>query len=132
MLGMHAEDVVRSFWTAMETNDFFAAAEWLAEDYTLTWPQSGEVMRGRQAFGRVNTDYPAAGRWRFNLRRLVVAGDEVVTEVGVTDGDMIATVLTFHSVRDGKIVEHREFWPDPMPAPAWRAAWVTVDEEAKV
>jgi ketosteroid isomerase-like protein len=125
---MDPKDVVRGFWAAMATNDFFAAAAWLAEDYVLTWPQSGEVMRGRAAFGRVNTDYPASGRWRFDLRRIVAEGHEVVTEVGVTDGEMVATAVTFHTVVGGKIARQLEYWPDPFPAPAWRSNWVQVEE----
>lgn len=126
---MDGKDVVRGFWAAMQTNDFFAAAEWLAEGYELRWPQSGEVMRGRAAFARVNTDYPAQGRWRFDLRRIVAEGDEVVTEVGVTDGEMVATAVTFHTVVEGKIARQLEYWPDPFPAPAWRAQWVEVEED---
>jgi ketosteroid isomerase-like protein len=125
---MDPKDVVRGFWAAMETNDFFAAAEWLAEDFELRWPQSGEVMRGREAFGRVNSDYPAAGRWRFDLRRILAEGNEVVTEVSVTDGEIVATALTFHSVAGGKIARQLEYWPDPFPAPAWRAPWVELED----
>lgn len=121
---MEPKEVVRRFWRAMETNDFFAAAAWLAEDFVLTWPQSGEVIRGRAAFGEINTAYPAEGPWRFDLRRIVAEADQVVTEVGVTDGAISAVAITFHRVREGKIAEQTEFWPDPFPAPAWRASWV--------
>ena len=121
--------MVRGFWRAMGSNDFFAAAAWLAEDYVLTWPQSGEVMHGREAFGRVNTEYPSAGRWRFKLRRILAEGPEVVTEVEVTDGNQEAVAITFHTIVDDKISRQREFWPDPFPAPPWRSAWVSVGGE---
>lgn len=121
---MTPREVVQAYWEAMQGNDFHAASLWLTEDFRLVWPQSGEVIEGRGNFAALNTAYPCAGPWRFDLRRLVAEGDAAVTEVGVTDGAMDATAITFHRVRDGLISEQREFWPDPYDPPAWRSAWV--------
>lgn len=108
----------------MASNDFHAASLCLTEDFRLHWPQSGEVVEGRAHFAELNTAYPAQGKWSFDLRRIVADGAQVVTEVGVTDGDMRATALTFHTVRDDLIALQREFWPDPFEAPSWRSDWV--------
>lgn len=82
------------------------------------------MIEGREAFAALNTAYPAKGPWTFDLRRIVGDGDQIVTEVGVSDGTMRATALTFHTVRGDLIAFQREFWPDPFEAPAWRTAWV--------
>ena len=81
-----AKEVVETFWQLMQTNDFEAASTSLAEDYELCWPQSSERILGRANFVAVNKHYPANGPWRFSIHRLLADGDEVVTDVGVTDG----------------------------------------------
>lgn len=109
----------------MQSNDFDRAAVWLSDDFTLDWPQSRERISGRVDFSAVNTAYPASGIWQFDVLRLLADGDRVVTEVAITDGDMAATAITFHTVQDGRITHQTEYWPDPYPAPHWRAKWVT-------
>lgn len=117
------------FWQAMQTNDFRAAAEWLHDDYVLDWPQSGERIRGRDNFAAINEHYPAAGRWQFTINRIVAEGDEVVSDVTVTDGQITGRAITFSTVRNRKIVRQVEYWPDPFEAPAWRALWVEPAEK---
>ena len=119
-----SKQIVENFWAAMQTNDFRRAAEFLHEDYILEWPQSGERIRGRANFVAVNENYPAHGRWVFTIHRILAEGDEVVSDVGVADGVVNARVITFSTVRDGRILHQTEFWPDPFEAAAWRAPWV--------
>lgn len=116
--------VVTQFWEAMQANDWAAAAALFADDYVLHWPQSGERIRSATNFVALNTNYPAAGRWRFTVERLVVEGEVAVTDVQVTDGAVTARALTFTSVRAGRIASQVEYWPDPYEAQPWRAAWV--------
>jgi len=118
-----AKELVGQFWAAMHANDFAAAGELLHDDFLLDWPQSGERIRGRANFVAVNANYPAAGRWRVTLDRLVAEGDEVVSQVTVTDGVLLARAITFTTVRDGRLWRQTEYWPDPFTAPAWRAQW---------
>ncbi|MEZ4768038.1 MAG: nuclear transport factor 2 family protein [Caldilineales bacterium] len=119
-----AKVTVQQFWAAVQANDWRAAAELLHDDYVLEWPQSGEIVRGRENFAAINANYPAAGRWRFNLHRIVCEGDQVVTDVSVTDGAIAGQAITFSTVRDGRIVHQMEFWPDPFEPAPWRAQWV--------
>ena len=119
-----SKQVVKNFWAAMQTNDFERAGELLHDDYSLEWPQSGERIRGRANFVAVNENYPAHGRWEFTIHRILAEGDEVVLDVGVTDGAVNARVITFSTVRDGRILHQIEFWPDPFEAAPWRARWV--------
>ena len=115
---------VARYWARMQANDFAGAAGCLAVDVVVEWPQSGERIRGRENFVAVNANYPAAGRWVFEVERVLSAGDEVVTDVTVTDGVLHARAITFSTVHAGEIVRQVEYWPEPFAAPAWRAAWV--------
>ena len=121
---MNSKQVLENFWERMKTNDFHAVAELLHDDYTLEWPQSGERIRGRENFASINTYYPAAGQWQFTVNQILTEGDFVVTDVTVTDGSRTDRVITFSTVRDGRILKQVEFWPEPFEAPAWRAQWV--------
>ena len=120
---MNNKQIVENFWLTMATNDFYAAAGLLHDDYVLEWPQSGERIRGRDNFAAINTNYPAEGKWRFTINQIVEEGDMVVTDVTATDGKMIGRAITFSTIRDGKIWKQIEFWPDPFEAPIWRAQW---------
>ena len=49
----------------------------------------------------------------------------MVTEVVITDGEVEARAITFHTVRGNTICHQTEFWPDLYEAPHWRRHWVT-------
>ena len=125
-----AKQVVAQFWAAMHANDFAGAGEWLHDDYVLEWPQSGERIRGRANFVAINANYPRAagagalGRWQINLERLVAEGDQVASQVSVSDGVIHAVAITFSTVREGRLWRQVEYWPDPFAPQVWRAQWV--------
>jgi ketosteroid isomerase-like protein len=116
--------LIEQFWAAMASNDFEAAGQLLHDEFVLEWPQSGERIRGRRNFARINAEYPAAGRWSFTVHRIVADDQGAVSDVSVTDGAIRGRAITFSEVRDGRIIRQTEFWPDPFAAPEWRAAWV--------
>lgn len=121
---MDSKQLIEAFWKRMESNDFYAVADLLHDEFTLEWQQSGELIRGRENFAKINTAYPANGKWRFNINSIVAEGDIVVTDVSVTDGVVKDRVITFSTIRDEKILKQVEFWPEPFAAPEWRAQWV--------
>jgi ketosteroid isomerase-like protein len=114
---MSAEAVVREFWRLMATNDFASVKAVLADEFVLEWPQSRERIRGGDNFARMNTEYPAHGRWRFRINRLIASDDVVVTQVSVTDGTQSAEPISFFTVVNGKVTRLTEFWPEPYAAP---------------
>ena len=65
----------------------------------------------------MNEEYPAQGRWQFTINRIGGNDIEAVSDVSVTDGVQNATVISFCTMRDGKISRMVEFWPEPFPAP---------------
>ncbi|MCD4655263.1 nuclear transport factor 2 family protein [bacterium] len=123
---MTAKEVVLAYWKAMMSNNFFKAGEWLSEDFECYWPQSSELIIGRKNFAEINTHYPANGKWRFNIISVVCEGNQVVSDVEVTDGAINARAITFHTVENGLIIRQTEYWPDNYDAPEWRQQWVEI------
>lgn len=115
--------IVERFWSEMDAADFEAAAELLDDEYTCDWPQSCERIRGRQNFVAVNANYP--GRWHIAVVRLLAEGEQVATEVALTndEGQMVRAV-SFFELRNGKILRETDYWPEAYDAPADRAQWM--------
>ena len=123
---MNSKEVVLAFWDAMKTNDFAKASKWLSPDFEGFWPQSGELIVGRENFAAINANYPTQGVWQFDVHSVVCEDAMVVTDVSITDGVQKARAITFHTVENGLIIKQKEFWPDHMQAQAWRAKWVKI------
>lgn len=121
---MNNKQIIENFWSTMATNDFYAVAQLLHDEYILEWPQSGERIRGRDNFAAINTYYPTEGKWTFHINHILAEGDLVVSDVNVSDGKVHDRVITFSTIRDGKIWKQIEFWPQTFEAPEWRAKWV--------
>jgi limonene-1,2-epoxide hydrolase len=121
---MTEKDIVLNFWKVMASNDFYAAAELLAPDCEVVWPLTKEVIRGRKNFAQLNSAYPSEGEWTFTIERIVSDGEQVVTDVIVSDGVRSDRAITFHTVRDGLICKQVEYWPEEYTAADWRAKWV--------
>ena len=116
-----AVDIVRQFWTLMQSNDFAAVATVLAPDFVLEWPQTKERIRGAERFVRVNAEYPAHGRWDFAIHRIVGDERDAVSDVDITDGVLRARAISFFETADGRVRRIVEYWPEPYEPPANRA-----------
>ncbi len=116
---MSSRELVSAFWAAMQANDWRKAATYLAPDSVIDWPCSGERIVGRSDYAELQARYPTnTGRWSFDVHRLVVDEDVVVSEVTVTDGEQSARVIAFSEIEDGQIARQVEYWPasyDPPP-----------------
>lgn len=118
---MSSQDVITSFWSAMQANDWTRAASHLVPECVIDWPCSGERIVGRVDFAAIQARYPTnTGRWSFEVHRLVVGENTVVSEVTVTDGEQSALVIVFSDVTDDQIVRQVEYWPTPYEPPADR------------
>lgn len=117
---MQAVQVVEQFWALMSSNDFKAVGAVLSDDFVLQWPQSGE--RGRANFAQgMNEEYPAHGKWIFTIHRLFGHGQEVVSNVSITDSVQQVRAISFFTVAGGLITPLVEYWPDAFEAPAHRS-----------
>jgi ketosteroid isomerase-like protein len=99
----HNRRLVERFWQTMNTNDWRAVTELFHDDFVLDWPQSGERLRGRDTFVAVNAAYPAVGRWRFTVHRVIADEASAVSDVSVTDTVRNDRAISFFQLRDGRI-----------------------------
>jgi hypothetical protein len=108
----------------MQANDWERAADMFADGFAVDWPCSGERISRREDFVAIQSRYPAAGKWRFDIHRLIVDGGLGVTEFTASDGEQSARAVAFSEVEDGRIARQVEYWAAPYEPPAWRAALV--------
>ncbi|MEU3299388.1 nuclear transport factor 2 family protein [Streptomyces sp. NPDC006678] len=122
---MEPSEIVRSLWDRMQERDWAGVGELLAEDVVVEWPVSGERIVGRDNYVSINAEYPEG--WSIRVLRVVADSGTVVSEVEVPHEAMgVHRVASFWTVREGKIVEGREYWSElgSDPSPQWRAAYV--------
>lgn len=124
--------VIFDYWDAMNSNDWQSVADiYLAADFICLWPQSSEVLSGRDDFVRVNSAFPGQGGWRFEIISVTADAAKAASDVRVTNCDLAITVrvITFHEIVDGQIAKQTEFWPDPYLVPDWRKGMLAVDPD---
>ena len=104
----------------MASNDFNSVKDVLSDDFVMEWPQSKERIRGADNFVQLNSDYPTKDKWTFRINRLLAQGNEVVTQVSLTDGEQSAEPVSFFTIEQGKITKLMKYWPDPFEPSANR------------
>jgi PAS domain-containing protein len=119
----------------------------VAPDYVEEYPQSGEVIRGRENLRAILENYPGGfdqgalegpprtfgpdERWvmtpTFTLTRLEGSGGvyTTVARVRYPDGSHWH-VTAIREVRDGQIVRSTTFFGPQFDPPEWRRQWVEV------
>jgi hypothetical protein len=121
--------------------DFDVLGSLQHDDFVQEFPQSGEVIRGRENFRRAHENYPGGtplnevqqltgteDRWvmapTFTFVRLVGGGDTFVAEskARYPDGSDYH-VITIIEITDAKVLRARTYFAAPFEAPAWRAGW---------
>ncbi|MFD2766484.1 nuclear transport factor 2 family protein [Micromonospora eburnea] len=122
---MEPTKIVQELWDRMQARDWAGLGELLADDLVVEWPVSAERIVGREHYVRINAEYPEG--WAIKVLRIVADGEVVVSEVEVPHETMgVHRVASFWTVRDGKIIDGREYWTclGADPSPEWRAAYV--------
>ena len=111
--------LVRSYVERLEARDWAGVTEVLQPDVVYRLPQTGEVVRGRDAYLRWNQEYPDG----WHLRLVEAYGDDTggAARLDVTVGDEQVSALVFVRVRDGLLAEITDFWPTSYEPPADRA-----------
>lgn len=113
---------IRQIVEAVNTRDMEYFDALYHDDVVIEWPQSGEVIRGKQNIRELRLAYPTPPT--ATLRRIVGSGDLWAMEMDFDyDGDRFHTILV-HQYRDGLVVRETAYWAAPFEAPAWRARWV--------
>jgi ketosteroid isomerase-like protein len=113
-------EVVQRLWEAFESREWEEALALLSTDLIVEWPHSGERFAGRESFIAMNRRHPAPN-WHIRVQRIVVDGDQAVSEVWVPTDAEPAFVTSFFELRDGLIARIVEYWLDCEPeVPDWR------------
>ena len=134
-------DVVHRYVTALKRFDIDALAAEAHPDIVCRYPQSGEVIRGRDNYRAYLEAYPGlpesrVDRFDFQEKTFSIPsplpGQPAVTVSGVGDlfvfqgyftypnGDNYY-VITLFVVRAGKVAEETTYFAEPFDAPEWRA-----------
>jgi ketosteroid isomerase-like protein len=135
-------EIVERYMRAMP-RDFDTLGELQHPDFVQEYPQSGEVIRGRDNFRAANERYSdvlsetrrvtgTEDRWilspgflSLTPTRIVGAGDTFTVEALATyAGGDIYHAVAIYELRDGKVFRGRTYFAAPFEAPAWRAPYV--------
>jgi hypothetical protein len=114
------EALIRRYWHLIDARDWAGMRGLLQDDFVGEAPVSGERFTGAETFVRMNAEYP--GGWAMTLIRVIADGDRAASEVRFRRSGKVEPALSFFEVRDGKLVWEADWWPEPYPAPASRAA----------
>jgi hypothetical protein len=111
---------VEQHWEASDRGDIDTEHAIYAEDAILDYPQSGERFRGRAKIQAQRGGHPAERHFR--VLRIRGGGDLWVSECVITyDGVPTYSVSVMEFA--GDLVAHEtQYFADPFPAPASRAA----------
>lgn len=109
-------------WAASDLSDFETEHAIYQEDAVLDYPQSGERIRGRRNIQASRTAQP--NEKRFQIRRILGAGDLWVTEYVLTYDGQPTYVLSIMQFQDGKVAHETQYFADPFAPGPSRSAWV--------
>jgi ketosteroid isomerase-like protein len=121
------EAVVERMRQVYATGDFSqierVALEYYTEDTIDTFPQSGEVFRGRSLAEAMSAAYNDATGTKptFALREIRGRDDLWVVEGTIDYGNgSTAESVSIAELRNGKIVRQTDYFASPFDAPDWR------------
>jgi ketosteroid isomerase-like protein len=119
---------IRRLVEALNTRDMAWFDALYHNDVVIYWPQSGEVIRGKQHIRELRQAYPTPPT--ATLGRIIGSGDLWATEMEFDyDGDRFHVVV-IHQLRDGLVASETSYYAAPFQAPAWRAKWVELAPSA--
>ncbi len=122
---MDSSAVIRELWACAQARDWVGFGDLIAEDAVFEYPVSAERIVGRANYVAINREYPEG--WEIRVLRVVGSGEEAASEVEVPH-DTLGTfrVLSFWTVKNGKIVQGTDYWtvPGSDPRNPDRAAYV--------
>ena len=103
----------------LEARDWPGVVALLDETVVYDMPQTRELIRGRDAFLRFNTDYP--GDWHLTIRRVVADDRFAALWLDTRVGDEHQDACVWLDLgADGLITRVTDYWPEPYEPPAGR------------
>jgi hypothetical protein len=112
--------IIDEYWRAVRDRDPSRIAALVTDDFVEDWPQSGERIRGADAWGRVVHGHPAYPT--VSVRRIVGATDVWACEAdfdygGETGVWRICSIIELSGERIARITQ---YFGAPFPAADWR------------
>ena len=123
---------VEQYLSAMGQNDVEAQERLLSDDFVEEYPQSGEIIRGKDNRRAIMENYPGGMPREASASGaapkppvLTGAGDSFTAsgEITYPNGETWQ-VVSLIELRDGKISKMTSYFAAPFEAPAWRAPYV--------
>lgn len=119
-------EIVERFWTALIEKDFDTASSFLHDEVEEVYPQSGEVIRGRDNWIGLVKAFPTFPS--IEHRRTIGGGDVWVSELEFDYGGEMAgqkwQVVNVFEMRDGKLWRIHAFFGQPFEPAEWRTPFV--------
>jgi hypothetical protein len=150
---MGNRQVVERYARSMADNDLDAQMALIHDDYECRYPQSGEIIRGRDNLRRIVESYPETTGEGLapTVGRIIGTDDQFVSQPswpawsvvhlsGSGDDFTLTGIVTYpsgeawHAVAlltllDGKIWRETDYFAAPFEAPEWRAPYVDRESE---
>jgi hypothetical protein len=111
---------IEEHWQASERGDVEVEHAIYALDGTLDYPQSGERFRGRATISAQRGGHPA--NRHFTVLRISGSGNLWLSECIITYDDVPTYSVSIMEFADEHVVHETQYFADPFPSPAWRAA----------
>lgn len=114
---MQVREALDRHWAASDANDFDVEHDVYQDDAVLEYPQSGERIIGRHNIQASRTLQP--NEKRFEMRRIVGAGDLWITEFILTYDGRPSYVVSVMEFLDGKVFRETQYFAEPFePGPS--------------
>jgi hypothetical protein len=110
-------------WTASAEGDQQTEHEIYHDDVIVEYPQSGELIRGRQNLQALRSHHPEKPSG-FVVRRIVGEGRLWVTEYVISYEGRPFHTVSIMQFDSGKVAHETQYFAEPFEPPAWRAKWV--------
>jgi len=114
---------IEDHWRASERGDIEAEHAIYAPDAILDYPQSGERFHGRAAISAQRGGHPADRH--FTIQRITGHATLWVSECVITYDGTPSHSVSIMEFADHHVVHETQYFADPFPAPASRAALAT-------
>ncbi len=119
------KEVLKRYAAASAADDLEAMAAFRHPDWSMVWPQSGEMVTSHENYVATRTNRPEGAPPRVTPLRAGGAGDVWWSEAAIDYADgsrwLAAAIYEFEG---DKIIRERVYFCQPFEAPAWRAQWV--------
>jgi hypothetical protein len=123
---MHEQDIRNALdrhWIASAAGDQVGEHETSHDDAVCTYPQSGELIRGRDNLQALRSHHPGKPSG-FVVMRIVGEGNLWAAEYTIDFEGKSTCTVSIMEFRDGRVSRETQYFCDPFDAPAWRARWV--------